>query len=464
MILEDLLCRDHFVSVVSNIVESKIQQREGYSFAIDGEWGCGKTTVLDMLEERLKNCYLVIRYNCWKYDFYEEPLIALLSEFAKAINAEQAFEFEENEKKVWEIAGKICSDVTSKLIQAGTGFDIKSAVRYVNSIRKIAKEKRIKYEDVNNKLPIEFLIEQIQNDLATLSSFENRGIVLMVDELDRCLPDYAIKVLERLHHFCDNTRIIQILAINKKEMSGSIAKAFGYPNTDFNMVEYFADHYMQKFIDMTLSLNNGTLNDPQVDLLSSLEKKYKEQDKLNKVFVADFIRKVLCDIPMRNLKQAIKSVSSIHNISLCEYSEKNHKFSYALMCAEILECIQLLYFKYESDMRTSGSKNNFVRVELNASMDAVHKDFKDREHADFNIRIRNFFSSKTNLLEPIFTGRNDDVYNFKLDTPQNKILYIFIPPGCDYLSFDIKAVPDYLKKDAEFFKIFRQNLKELKIQ
>ena len=312
MFINDLLSRDHFISVVANIVESKIQQREGYSFAIDGEWGCGKTTVLDILEERLKNRYLVIRYNCWKYDFYEEPLIALLSEFAKAINAEQVFEFEEYEKKAWKIAGKICSDVTSKLIQAGTGFDIKSAVRYINSIRKIAKEERIKFEDVNNKLPIEFLIEQIQNDLGVLSSFENRGIVLMVDELDRCLPDYAIKVLERLHHFCDNTRIIQILAINKKEMSGSIAKAFGYPNADTDKVEYFASHYMQKFIDMTLSLNNGILNDPQVLLFNSLDILFTEYDNLNKAFVADFIKNILCDIPMRNLKQIVKSVSSTY--------------------------------------------------------------------------------------------------------------------------------------------------------
>lgn len=140
MFTADLLSRDHFVSEVSNIVESKIQQKEGYSFAIDGEWGCGKTTVLDILEERLKHKYLVVRYNCWKYDFYEEPLIALLSEFAKAINSELSFVFEENKKKAWKIAGRICSDVTSKLIQVGTGLDIKAALRYVNSIRKIAKE------------------------------------------------------------------------------------------------------------------------------------------------------------------------------------------------------------------------------------------------------------------------------------------------------------------------------------
>lgn len=83
--ITDLLSRDQFVSIVSNIVDSKIMQKEAYSFAIDGKWGCGKTTVLDILEERLKCRYLVVRYNCWKYDFCEEPLIALLSEFAKAL-------------------------------------------------------------------------------------------------------------------------------------------------------------------------------------------------------------------------------------------------------------------------------------------------------------------------------------------------------------------------------------------
>lgn len=461
MFINDLLSRDHFISVVANIVESKIQQREGYSFAIDGEWGCGKTTVLDILEERLKNRYLVIRYNCWKYDFYEEPLIALLSEFAKAINAEQVFEFEEYEKKAWKIAGKICSDVTSKLIQAGTGFDIKSAVRYINSIRKIAKEERIKFEDVNNKLPIEFLIEQIQNDLGVLSSFENRGIVLMVDELDRCLPDYAIKVLERLHHFCDNTRIIQILAINKKEMSGSIAKAFGYPNADTDKVEYFASHYMQKFIDMTLSLNNGILNDPQVLLFNSLDILFTEYDNLNKAFVADFIKNILCDIPMRNLKQIVKSVSSIHNISLCEYPEKDHKFSYALMCAEILECIQTIYFNISSDIETNGSRRNSIHIELELHNYGLNN---WGNHFSFKKKVEDFFSYKTNLLEPFYTGRNEDVFEFKLDAPKNKVLYIFIPSNCDNLHYDIKCVPDYLKNDAEFFKNFRKNLKELRIQ
>ena len=459
--ITDLLSRDQFVSIVSNIVDSKIKQKEGYSFAIDGEWGCGKTTVLDILEERLKCRYLVVRYNCWKYDFYEEPLIALLSEFAKAINSEQSFDYEEHEKKAWKIAGKICSDVTSTLIQAGTGLDIKAAVKYVNSIRSIAKEERVKIKDVNDKLPIEFLIEQIQNDLGTLSSFENRGIILMVDELDRCLPDYAIKVLERLHHFCDNTRIIQILAINKKEMSGSIAKAFGYPNANSDKVEYFASHYMQKFIDMTLSLNNGTINDPQALLFSSLKNLFTEYDNLDKAFVADFIRNILNDIPMRNLKQIVKSVSSMHNLCLCEYSEKDHKFSYALMCAEILECVQGYYFNGNLDIEVNCSKLDSICISLNVP--PSNNEQKSLEHEAFSNRIEEMFSCRTELIDPFYTGRRGDVYKFYVESPIQKVLRLFAPDQADNIGYKT-ILPEYLTKDIEFFKIFKKNLELLKIQ
>ena len=457
----DLLSRDQFVSIVSNIVDSKIKQKEGYSFAIDGKWGCGKTTVLDILEEQLKCRYLVVRYNCWKYDFYEEPLIALLSEFAKAINSEQSFDYEEHEKKAWKIAGKICSDVTSKLIQAGTGLDIKAAVKYVNSIRSIAKEERIKIKDVNDKLPIEFLIEQIQNDLGTLSSFENRGIVLMVDELDRCLPDYAIKVLERLHHFCDNTRIIQILAINKKEMSGSIAKAFGYPNADSEKVEYFANHYMQKFIDMTLSLNNGTINDPQALLFASLENLFTEYDNLDKDFVAEFIRNILIDIPMRNLKQIIKSVGSMHGLCLCEYPEKDHKFSYALMCAEILECVQGYYFNAPFDIGVNCSKSDTIRIALKLPSSNIIREPSD--HRAFCNRSEGMFSYRTKLKNLFETGYKGDVYEFYIKTPEQKVLRLFAPDKVNNISF-VTDLPEYLMKDIEFFKIFKNNLKVLKIQ
>lgn len=102
---KDCLFRTEFLSVASDIVDAKINQKVGYSFAINGEWGCGKSTILNMLQEQLEKRYLVIRYNCWKNDIYEDSLIPLLCEFADALNKELFIAFQDYEKKTLKIAG-----------------------------------------------------------------------------------------------------------------------------------------------------------------------------------------------------------------------------------------------------------------------------------------------------------------------------------------------------------------------
>ena len=77
---QDMLGRGPFVSLLENIIVQKTKAHEGFSFAIDGKWGCGKSWILKELEQKLelKN-YLVIHYNCWENEYYEEPLVAILS-------------------------------------------------------------------------------------------------------------------------------------------------------------------------------------------------------------------------------------------------------------------------------------------------------------------------------------------------------------------------------------------------
>ena len=84
----DILNREIFVNDLVTLIENISGNRKSVSFAINGAWGCGKSFVLNMLEERLSQYqlaetasdkYFIIRYNCWKYDYYEEPLIAIVA-------------------------------------------------------------------------------------------------------------------------------------------------------------------------------------------------------------------------------------------------------------------------------------------------------------------------------------------------------------------------------------------------
>lgn len=71
---KDLLQREEYIKLLESLIDNKTQNHQGFSFAIDGSWGCGKSFILRMLEKSLDSKgYLVIHYNCWDNDFYKEP-------------------------------------------------------------------------------------------------------------------------------------------------------------------------------------------------------------------------------------------------------------------------------------------------------------------------------------------------------------------------------------------------------
>lgn len=97
----DVLNREDILKKIKDIIEKISNNNESITFAIDGEWGCGKSFLLNMLENELlpiqnestsNTKYLILHYNCWKYDYYEEPLISVVSLLLEEIdNSENLF-------------------------------------------------------------------------------------------------------------------------------------------------------------------------------------------------------------------------------------------------------------------------------------------------------------------------------------------------------------------------------------
>ena len=87
----DILNREPFLDNLMQIVEKLSQQKQGITFAIDGGWGYGKTFVLQKFKKRIeaekKKSPIVLYYNCWEYDYYEEPLIAFTAALQDMIAA-----------------------------------------------------------------------------------------------------------------------------------------------------------------------------------------------------------------------------------------------------------------------------------------------------------------------------------------------------------------------------------------
>ncbi|MBO5825706.1 MAG: AAA family ATPase [Treponema sp.] len=276
----DYLSRQPYLDLLKSIISNQQNNPSGYSFAIDGEWGCGKTWILNELENQLKkeNKYLIFHYNAWENVFYEEPLVAILSVMIEKLNqiTSQKSLYGAVIDELLKQVSEYLLTLVSGIVKEVTKIDAEEIIKRKKGFFKRIKENtKISTKEINILLPLQHTLQEVRNNLIKLS--KELHIILIVDELDRCLPEYAIKVLERLHHVCDGIPIIQILAINKSVLADSISTVFGknYSNTDNHdkWNTFFTDSYLQKFLDISIPLPNGTL-DSRLEILNGLEKNY----------------------------------------------------------------------------------------------------------------------------------------------------------------------------------------------
>ncbi len=186
------------------------------------------------------------------------------------------------------------------------------------------------------------------------------NIVIIVDELDRCLPEYAIKVLERLHHLTSHgqIKIVTIVSIDKEQLIASINKIFGYKNPE---------KYLEKFFSFELVLNNGRLS---VKFWEKYHEYLNMFDKSALSFnepVDEFIKLILDGITIRKQEQIVHKAMLVHN--LLDIGTEDYVF----LCMELLLAVNKYeYFNkitYSNSRRdTAKAINNIFSFPANESM------------------------------------------------------------------------------------------------
>ena len=361
--MQDYLFRQPYIDLLKSIIANQSNNPSGYSFAIDGEWGCGKTWILNELETQLDNSYLIFHYNAWENDFYDELLVAILSviisEIEKIYKKEQIIEGINAELAATSLflLKNLAISFVNKTVQNKIGIDFRDVVDDLKDIKNAKSELKNIEKQVDMFLPLKKGIETIKKQLSEFS--KHAAIVLIVDELDRCLPEYAIKVLERLHHICNDLPVIQILAINKKDLSFGIAKVFGMNNLEIDR-EKFADKYLQKFIQLFIPLNNGKLKEEE-DILNRIDEGFTEVFSINKEFLIVFYKKLMNGITPRTQEYICKQVSLAHQLTVLSGHQMKY-YSYGLLCCELLYCIKYCIFRDKSDFKIYNEDANIFTL------------------------------------------------------------------------------------------------------
>lgn len=341
----DILQRDEFVEQLERMIENISANKSSTCFAINGKWGCGKTFVLDMLQEKLEakqndetadNEYFVIRYNSWKFDYYEEPVIALVASIVQIIENKINLVSDSKAKSeglaILKAAGEALLSVTNDILKNRIGIDFGKGYE----IFKKGKEEGVLAYEKKHAYDIYFDLNKVMEELAnTLKSIsEKYTIVFLVDELDRCMPEYAIKVLERLHHLTEGkSNIITVISMDKDQLKKSVEKIFGIDNSD---------KYLEKFIQFEVKLDYGNISE-------SILTKYPDYVALfdKDIFpfnepVEECLQAIFKDIDIRTQEQLVHKAMVVHKLL---YSDKK---DYSFMCMELLLAVMICVYKDES--------------------------------------------------------------------------------------------------------------------
>lgn len=302
----DILDRQPVVSQLIDLVHLIAARKKGCTFSLDGKWGSGKSFVLEMFEQQISlfqnpetadDKYILFHYNCWQYDYYEEPAIAIVAAIKNEIKKynDIIVELPEDIKAVFAEAKDIGKKLLANFLESKLGFDPLAILERINNQKDVIKENAIFENEFDTYYRFKEVLDDTRKQLCKLAS--DKPVILVVDELDRCMPNYAIKVLERLHHlFDENSNIIVILAVDKAQLCRTINQIFGIgtEQTDVRM----CDDYLRKFINFSVSLDNGVISDNfwtryqyilnNYDISSNTEELYKELP--NKLFYGLDIR------------------------------------------------------------------------------------------------------------------------------------------------------------------------------
>lgn len=213
-----------------------------YVLNIDAGWGQGKSFFLERFRNRLVSAgYRVALINAWTNDFADDPLIPVASAIedglAETIGKKSSRDLLKVAGEFAAVAGK---HVGLNLVTRLVGKDGAEIVERVgeNAAKGVADalEEGVKMssDKVGQRLLKRFeeaqkSVTKFKKHLSDLAQKKDaqRPVFILVDELDRCRPNYAIELLERIKHFFDVDDVVFVVATDTSQLRHAVGAVYG---------------------------------------------------------------------------------------------------------------------------------------------------------------------------------------------------------------------------------------------
>lgn len=305
------------------------------TIALQGEWGSGKTSLMNQLRYELCDkdgaLYFPVWINTWQYSLMKTPTQAIMSILEGCIHQIGTLN---PDKQKWETSKKKIGGIFKKMATVGTKMAVSTVGIDGGAIDELFTE--------NTESDILQLKDEIVKliDEALTANPNKIGFTFYIDDLDRIDPPVAVEILELLKNIFDLDKCVFILAIDYDVVIKGLKSKFG-ELTDKNEREFRA--FFDKIIQLPFSMPVASynVNTFLVDALKKIE--FLTDEELKDTKLAEDLSEIAqlsvgCN--PRSLKRLTNTLSliTIINNELQETGNtdtSNKLLNFALVCLQI---------------------------------------------------------------------------------------------------------------------------------
>jgi predicted KAP-like P-loop ATPase len=242
------------------------------TLGVHGDWGAGKSSILEMIEASLAKDpkVLCIKFNGWRFQGFEDAKVALIEGIVTALveNRPALTKAADEVKdifsridwlKVAKHAGGLALTAHTGIVTPGqvgavvdtlknifsdpaklaTKENLEKAIHETEGLLKPAKSKSVPHEIEAFRKAFDKLLVKAEID----------QLVVLIDDLDRCLPDTAIETLEAIRLFVFTNRTAFVVAADEAMIEYAVRKHFPeLPDT--TGPRDYARNYLEKLIQV----------------------------------------------------------------------------------------------------------------------------------------------------------------------------------------------------------------------
>lgn len=268
--LERILFADRLIGF-SKVLSTAPILPAGRVIAVDAPWGTGKSWIAQQLPTYFSSSSDIgatIYIDAFEFDFHNDPFVvvtsAIIDECKKQTKAIKSFK-------------TAASGVIQVSLPAIGKSLVKAGAKAVGLNEDVISDIVSGVADASEK-SIEKMLTTFSNTKATTEKFkeqltnlanaygENKPLIIIIDELDRCRPSFALEMLERIKHLFDVKNVVFILFMHKLALHSAINKTYG--------ASINAEEYLKKFISLTIGLPDSRKANPTKDDLSNFIRQF----------------------------------------------------------------------------------------------------------------------------------------------------------------------------------------------